>query len=88
MIIEVQSELYHSALTDTQDDDARLGQLRAAGFEVVEVTEGQVWHRAHEVVALVRDAYRRHRPAGVSAPRILPRDWSTAGANQIPRQVS
>ncbi len=64
VIVEVQSELFHSALTDTQDDDARLGQLRAAGFEVVEVSEGQVWHRAHEVVALVRNAYRRHRPAG------------------------
>jgi very-short-patch-repair endonuclease len=59
LIVEVQSETYHSALVDKQHDERRLAALRAAGFEVVEVTDTQVWHRPHEVVAAVRSA--RHR---------------------------
>ncbi|MGH9216821.1 MAG: hypothetical protein ACRDZS_11235 [Acidimicrobiales bacterium] len=59
LIVEVQSERYHSALVDRHDDEVRLAALRAAGFEVVEVTEGQVWHRPAEVVEAVRSARRR-----------------------------
>lgn len=58
LIVEIQSERYHSALTDKADDAARLAALRVAGFAVIEITEEQVWHRPHEVVGRVRAAYR------------------------------
>jgi len=59
LIVEVQSETYHSALTDKLDDEQRLAALRAASFAVVEVTDTQVWHRPSEVVDEVRAALRR-----------------------------
>jgi very-short-patch-repair endonuclease len=62
-VVEVQSELYHSALTDRVADAARVAALRSAGFEVVEVSEEQVWHRPAEVVQAVREARRRLREA-------------------------
>ncbi|MGH9235711.1 MAG: type IV toxin-antitoxin system AbiEi family antitoxin domain-containing protein [Acidimicrobiales bacterium] len=59
LVVEVQSETFHSALTDKVHDAIRSSALRAAGFEVVEVTEEQVWHRPHEVVRALRDARAR-----------------------------
>jgi very-short-patch-repair endonuclease len=56
LIVEVQSEVFHSALTDRADDAVRLAALRASGFTVVEVTEEQVWHRPSEVLEAVRAA--------------------------------
>jgi len=78
LIVEVQSERYHTALTDKQADRVRLAALRAAGFVVVEVTENQVWHRPEEVVRLIEGARR----AGL---RNLPRNWLSGPP--IPRQV-
>jgi very-short-patch-repair endonuclease len=78
LIVEIQSERYHTALTDRHADRARLAALRDAGFEVVEVTENQVWHRPDEVVRLIEDARR-------SCHRNLPRNgWP---GPPIPRQV-
>lgn len=59
LLVEVQSEMYHSALVDRQHDERRLADLRAAGFQVVEVTDVQIWHRPEEVVTAVRRA--RHQ---------------------------
>lgn len=56
LVVEVQSETYHSALTDKHDDERRLSSLRAAGFEVVEVTDTQVWNHPSAVVEGVRAA--------------------------------
>ena len=64
LIVEVQSETYHSALTDAADDEVRLAALRAAGFVVVEVTDAEVWHRGPVVIARVRDAARALSPVG------------------------
>jgi very-short-patch-repair endonuclease len=58
LIAEIQSERYHTALTDTQADEVRSAALRDAGFEVIEITEHQVWHRPDEVVRLIEDARR------------------------------
>jgi very-short-patch-repair endonuclease len=58
LIAEIQSERYHTALTDTQADEVRSAALREAGFEVIEITEHQVWHRPDEVVRLIEDARR------------------------------
>jgi very-short-patch-repair endonuclease len=59
LIVEVQSETFHSALVDQRRDATRLAALRAAGFEVVEVTDEQVWYRPAEVVSAVQHARRR-----------------------------
>ncbi len=59
VLIEVQSEFHHSALVDRESDARRLRGLEAAGFEVVEVTDTEVWHRPAVVVRRVREALRR-----------------------------
>ncbi len=53
LIVEIQSETFHTALTDKVDDARRMAALRDAGFAVVEVTESQVWHRPAEVERMV-----------------------------------
>ena len=58
LIVEVQSATYHSALVDQRRDADRLAALRAAGFEVVEVTDEQIWYHPAEVVEAVRSARR------------------------------
>ncbi len=59
LIVEVQSERFHASLIDQQLDALRIQRLEQAGFVVVEVTDVQVWHRPHEMLALVRDGRRR-----------------------------
>lgn len=61
VIVEVQSERYHRALSSRADDQARRQALEQAGFWVVEVWEEQVWFRPNEVVELVRTAVRDAR---------------------------
>jgi very-short-patch-repair endonuclease len=75
LIVEVQSEHYHSALVDREHDARRLAALREAGFVVVEVSEEQVWHRPVEVVEAVRSARRGLLPVlapGLAAPTANP----------------
>jgi very-short-patch-repair endonuclease len=45
LIVEIQSERYHTALVDKATDAARRAKLEAAGFIVVEVWDTDVWHR-------------------------------------------
>jgi very-short-patch-repair endonuclease len=59
VIVEVQSERYHSALTDAVHDANRRAGLEAAGFVVVEVWDTEVWHARFKVVARVRDGIAR-----------------------------
>jgi very-short-patch-repair endonuclease len=63
LLVEIQSEAHHSALVDREHDARRLAALRAEGFEVIEVTDRQVWHRPDDVVAAVRAARQRLRAA-------------------------
>jgi len=56
LVIEVDSERYHSALSSELDDVARQRRLEAAGYFVERVTDFQVWHRPGEVVAIVHAA--------------------------------
>lgn len=58
LLIEAQSELFHLALVDRKKDAERLAQLRADGFEVVEVWDNDVWARPWTVVRAVADAIR------------------------------
>ena len=59
LVLEVQSELHHTALLDVAADARRRQRLEAAGFVVVEVWDTEVWHRPHVVEAKLRDAWRR-----------------------------
>jgi len=59
LILEVQSERFHSSLIDQQLDSHRIDRLERAGHVVVQVTDVQAWHRPAEVVAAVRDGRRR-----------------------------
>lgn len=54
LVLEVDSERFHSALTDVADDRRRQERLQSAGFTVVRVTDFQVWHRPAQVIATVR----------------------------------
>jgi hypothetical protein len=67
LVLEVQSERFHSSLIDQQLDAERVARLEAAGFVVVQVTDVDVWHRPRDVLKAVLDGRRRaatfHRAA-------------------------
>jgi len=58
VVVEVQSERYHSALLDREADRVRVEKLERDGFIVVEVTDQQVWYQPELVVEKVRAAIR------------------------------
>ena len=58
LIVEIQSERFHTSLTDRSDDTARLAKLRAAGFKVLEITDQDVWLRRAEVIRRVSEVRR------------------------------
>lgn len=60
-VLEIQSELHHSALVDKVADEARIKALEAAGYVVCEVTDDTVWSRPAEFIAEVRAGLERSR---------------------------
>jgi very-short-patch-repair endonuclease len=58
VIVEVQSDLFHSARVDRARDAERIARLRRAGWIVIEIREFDVWHRPDRVLAAVREARR------------------------------
>ena len=64
LVVEVQSERFHASLIDQQLDACRIARLEAAGFEVVQVTDVDVWHRPHEAISRIAAGFRR---AGAAA---------------------
>jgi len=54
LIVEVQSDRYHRALSFRAHDAARRAQLERDGFSVTEVWEDEVWTAPWQVVAKVR----------------------------------
>jgi len=54
LVVEVQSDTFHAALSSRDDDRVRRQGLEAAGFVVAEVWESQLWHRVDELVTEVR----------------------------------
>lgn len=64
LVVEVDSDRYHRALSDQVADAERRSRLERAGFFVVRVSEFEVWHRSDEVARRVRQAWwelRRRR---------------------------
>jgi len=56
VIIEVQSERYHTSLSSRRDDEIRRKKLVAAGFIVAEVWDRHLWHAPDDARAIVRAA--------------------------------
>ncbi len=54
LVIEIDSDLHHTTLTDRAADRRRDQALRKAGYRVVRVTEQQIWYRPHEVVEALK----------------------------------
>lgn len=68
LIVEVQSERHHNALIDRAADRARIEQLEADGFVVVEITDTEVWTMPAVVVQRVRAAWHAARARSVRRP--------------------
>ena len=60
IIIEIDSVLYHSALTDRRRDDATPARLRAAGYTVLRFTEVEIFFETDHVVATLRSSFSQH----------------------------
>lgn len=58
LVAEVQSDRFHTALSDQIADADRRRRLESAGFLVIEVPEFEIWHRRQSVVARIRAARR------------------------------
>ncbi|MCU1372993.1 MAG: hypothetical protein JWO68_279, partial [Actinomycetia bacterium] len=56
LIVEIQSEKYHTSLVDKAADAARKARQEAAGFTVVEVWDFEVWHQPHVARERIRKA--------------------------------
>jgi very-short-patch-repair endonuclease len=54
LIVEVQSDLHHTSISDCRADAERRCGLEQAGWRVDEVREWDLWHRARAVAARVR----------------------------------
>jgi hypothetical protein len=57
LIFEIDSVLYHSALTDRRHDDATTARLVAAGYTVQRFTEVEVFFEFDRVIAALRSAF-------------------------------
>lgn len=64
IIIEVDSDKYHTALSDREHDVVRQAALEETGFTVIRISEFELWHRRDVVIARLRaavaEARRRH----------------------------
>ncbi len=70
VVIEIQSEMFHSALADRRSDTARRDQLERDGFVVVELTDVELWSRPIEARAKLGRALTSGRSVlrGVTDP--------------------
>jgi len=59
VVLEVQSEMFHSSFTAVLDDQRRIRAIEVSGFAVVEVKEEDVWHRPEVWLEEFRQAIRR-----------------------------
>lgn len=68
LVVEVDSERYHTALTDRAADAERQRRLEDAGYRVVRFTETDVWQRPARTVETLRQARAELRTRRQSAP--------------------
>ena len=67
LLVEINSERYHAALSDRRADEVRYEALRAAGFEVVSAWDYEVWSQPAMVAERVRAARRKLLAAAARA---------------------
>jgi very-short-patch-repair endonuclease len=80
LVVEIQSERFHTALLDSAADKCRVAALRAAGFVVVELTDVDVWHRTHVVIDRIRAG--RAEALGRSGPEFRRAGVGMSGQNE------
>lgn len=68
LIIEIQSEMHHSALVDRSSDERRLTDLRHAGYVTLEITDTLVWTDPRAVLDRVRDGIADAARLGTPRP--------------------
>lgn len=61
LVAEVDSDRYHSALTDRQADARRAEHLRGAGLEVIRFGEDEIFHHGREAMARLWEARQQGR---------------------------
>ena len=66
LVIEIDSDIHHTAKLDTESDERRDAALRAAGFEVLRITEAELRNDPDGVVARVRAALASQSGSGPS----------------------
>lgn len=79
LVVEVQSERYHTALLDRAHDAARRTRLEVAGFHVEEVWDHAVWHDPRQIVRQIGLAERKLRR--------LQQDRARTGADPVQLRV-
>lgn len=60
VVLEIQSEMFHTALVDRISDRLRLDKLRADGITVVEATDTEVFQRPSEIIRRLANAIANH----------------------------
>jgi very-short-patch-repair endonuclease len=63
IVVEVDPAPFHTSLLDVAHDSERREQLRAAGLQVISVTERELFHAPAELRRLLAAAYRHARGA-------------------------
>ncbi|MEQ8842640.1 MAG: hypothetical protein RIB98_16785 [Acidimicrobiales bacterium] len=63
IVVEIDPAPFHSSLLDVAHDTARRERLRAAGLQVISVTERELFHAPAELRQLLAAAYRQSRAA-------------------------
>lgn len=61
VLVEIDGQRWHSALTDRLVDVERRRRAEAMGFLVLRIAEDDVWYRPSQVAATVREARRKGR---------------------------
>lgn len=64
LVAEIQSERYHTSLVDRAADARRRERLEAAGLQVIEIWDVDVFHRPTSVRDAIAAAERRCRAVG------------------------
>lgn len=57
LVVEIDSEIHHAALLDTQRDESVTARLEAAGWHVLRLREDDIWNRSRWTVDQVRAAW-------------------------------
>ncbi len=70
LVVEIDSDRFHTSLSDQRHDERRTAALQALGYTVLRVSEREVWHAPAALVARLRPylpclapAPRPHEPA-------------------------